>query len=221
MDREKVRALLEAVARGATDPEAALRRLSALPFEDLGFARLDVHRALRQGVPETVFCPGKTPAQTVAILQRLADHHENVLANGCDSGLLDALAASCVPHRIYADARIAVVRPAAVEGIGLVAVVSAGTADQPVAEEVTVTAEVMGNRVERFFNRLKQFRRIATRYDKLGVNFFAFVKLASMRIWLRSMSPRPSTSTLRRISSARASGSCASFGAKPHSMTMF
>jgi pyridinium-3,5-biscarboxylic acid mononucleotide synthase len=168
VDREKVRALLEAVARGATDPEAALRRLSALPVEDLGFARLDVHRALRHGVSETVFCPGKTSEQVLAILRRLADHHDNILATRIDAGVIEALRASGLPHRIHADARIAVVRPAPVDGVGLLAVMSAGTADQPVAEEAAVTAEVMGNRVERLYDcGVAGLHRLVSSLDRL------------------------------------------------------
>ena len=80
MDREKVRELLEAVAAGAMAPEQALARLRALPVEDLRFARVDLHRSLRHGVPEAVFCQGKTPEQVVAIVRRLAEEHDNVLA---------------------------------------------------------------------------------------------------------------------------------------------
>jgi len=80
MDREKVRALLEEVAAGALAPEQALARLRTLPYEDLRFARVDLHRSLRHGVPEAVYCAGKTPEQVVAIVERLAQHHDNVLA---------------------------------------------------------------------------------------------------------------------------------------------
>src|SRR5262245_50156180 len=80
MDPARVLELLLAVQNGRVSPEEALARLRRLPFEDLGYARVDTHRALRAGAPETVYCPGKTPDQIVAILARLAESHVNVLA---------------------------------------------------------------------------------------------------------------------------------------------
>src|SRR2546427_763043 len=87
VDREAVRALLEHVQAGRIDVDAAVRKLRRLPYEDLRFAKVDHHRALRGGAPEAVFCPGKTPAQVVAIVRRLADHHANVLAPRADQAL--------------------------------------------------------------------------------------------------------------------------------------
>ena len=84
MDREALRALLEDLRAGRVDVDAAVARLRALPFEDLGFAKIDHHRALRGGAPEAVFCLGKTPAQVVAILERLIVHHPNILATRAD-----------------------------------------------------------------------------------------------------------------------------------------
>jgi NCAIR mutase (PurE)-related protein len=152
MDREKVRALLEAVATGAVTPEHALGRLRSLPFEDLSFARVDVHRSLRHGVPEAVYCRGKTASQVVAIARRLATDHDNVLCTRAEEATVDALLGSGLECRVHADARLVVVKPRPADGIGLVVVVSAGTADMPVAEEAAVTAETMGNRVERLYD---------------------------------------------------------------------
>jgi len=152
VDREKVRALLEAVAAGIATPDEALGRLRDLPVQDLRFARVDVHRSLRHGVPEAVFCPGKTPEQVVAIAQRLAESHENILCTRATPVVFEALIASGLPCRVHEAARIAVVKPRDVDGVGLIAVVSAGTSDVPVAEEAAVTAEAMGNRVERVFD---------------------------------------------------------------------
>ena len=152
MDREALRQLLDAVAAGTRSPAEAFARLRDLPVQELGFARVDTHRALRHVVPEAVFCPGKTPGQVVAILGRLAEHHANVLATRADGAVLDAIAASGLAHRLHPEARLAVVNPLAREGDGLIAVVSAGTADQPVAEEAALTAEAMGNRVERLYD---------------------------------------------------------------------
>src|SRR5207245_2949357 len=92
VDREAVRALLEDVQAGRIDVDAAVRKLRGLPYEDLRFAKVDHHRALRGGAPEAVFCPGKTPAQVVAIVRRLAEHHANVLATRADAAVPSALA---------------------------------------------------------------------------------------------------------------------------------
>ena len=149
MDRAKVEALLQGVASGRVSPTDALTRLRDLPMEDLGFAKVDLHRALRHGVPEAIFCQGKTPAQVVAIARRLAESHANVLATRADPAVIAALEGSGLPCEVHAAARIVVIRPEGGPGTGLIAVVSAGTADLPVAEEAAVTAEAMGNRVER------------------------------------------------------------------------
>ena len=152
MDREKVKALLEAVAAGSVTADQALVGLRNLPVEDLRFARVDLHRSLRHGVPEAVFCQGKTPEQVVAIAERLATEHDNILCTRADRPVVDALLGSGLPCRVHAPSRLVVVKPAAHEGVGLIVVVSAGTSDSPVAEEGAVTAETMGNRVERLYD---------------------------------------------------------------------
>jgi len=169
VDREKVRALLEAVAGGTTTPEQALARLRALPVDDLGFARVDLHRSLRHGVPEAVFCEGKTPGQVVAIVRRLAESHDNVLATRAAPEVVAALLESGLPCRVHEDARIVVVRPVPTDGVGLIVVVSAGTADLPVAEEAAVTAEAMGNAVERLFDcGVAGLHRLVPHLDRLN-----------------------------------------------------
>jgi pyridinium-3,5-biscarboxylic acid mononucleotide synthase len=152
LDPDKLRALLAAVQAGQLSLDDALVRLRRLPFEDLGFARIDTHRALRSGAPETVFCQGKSPEQIVRILGRLAEVHRNVLATRATPAIYDAARAAGVPVAWYDTARILVGNPEPVESVGLVAVVSAGTSDAPVAEEAAVTAEVRGNRVERIYD---------------------------------------------------------------------
>ncbi len=149
MDRDALRRLLGEVQDGRVDVDAALARLAALPFEDLGFARVDHHRALRAGGPEAVFCPGKTAEQVIAIVSRLAAHHANVLATRCEANLAAAVEAAGVACAYHPIARLLVVRPEPVEGVGLIAVAAAGTADLPVAEEAALVAEALGNRVER------------------------------------------------------------------------
>jgi len=169
MDREKVRELLDAVAAGALAPDQALARLRDLPVEDLHFARVDLHRSLRHGVPEAVFCQGKTPAQVLAIVTRLAKAHDNILATRADAAVIAALEGSGLPLRVHAEARLVVVKPKAQEGVGLIAVVSAGTSDVPVAEEAAVTAEAMGNRVERLYDcGVAGLHRLVPHLDRLN-----------------------------------------------------
>jgi pyridinium-3,5-biscarboxylic acid mononucleotide synthase len=149
MDKDRLARLLDDVRAGRVSVDAAMTRLAGLPFEDLGFAKVDQHRALRAGGPEAVFCPGKTPEQVVAIVERLAAHHRNVLATRCDAAVVAAVEAAGLPCAYHAVARLLVVRPERGEGVGLVVVAAAGTADVPVAEEAALVAEALGNRVER------------------------------------------------------------------------
>ncbi len=169
MDREALRKLLEEVEGGRLDVESALARLRHLPYEDLCFAKVDHHRALRGGAAEAVFCPGKTPEQVVAIVTRLAEHHANVLATRADRSQADAVAAAGLPHAYHAEARLLIVRPEPVEGVGLVVVAAAGTADLPVAEEAALVAEALGNRVERIYDcGVAGLHRLLDHYDLLA-----------------------------------------------------
>jgi len=134
-------------------PDEAVSRLRHLPFEDLGFAKVDHHRALRQGMPEVIFSQGKTPAQVAKIFSRLAEHEGNVLATRATEEQFRAVA-SQIPKVAYRpEARaITLHRDRKRYGKGIVAVVSAGTSDIPVAEEAVVTAELMGNRVQHLYD---------------------------------------------------------------------
>ncbi|HSF05826.1 MAG TPA: nickel pincer cofactor biosynthesis protein LarB [Methylomirabilota bacterium] len=169
MDRENLRALLQDVSAGRVDIPEALRRLQRLPFEDLGFARIDQHRALRAGGPEAIFCPGKSPGQVVAIARRLAADHVNVLATRADAATAAAVAAAGLPTIYHAEARLLIVRPAPTEGMGLIVVAAAGTADLPVAEEAALVAEALGNRVERIYDcGVAGLHRLLASYDTLA-----------------------------------------------------
>jgi len=128
VDREAIRALLEDLRAGRVDVDTAVGKLRDLPFEDLGFAKVDHHRALRGGAPEAVFCPGKTPAQVVAIVERLAGHHTNILATRADRSVADAVATAGLPHVYHAEARLVIVRPESGAGLGLIAVYDCGVA---------------------------------------------------------------------------------------------
>jgi NCAIR mutase (PurE)-related protein len=169
VDREKVRQLLEAVAAGSLAPAEAMARLRDLPVDDLRFARVDLHRSLRHGVPEAVFCQGKTPMQVVAIVQRLADAHDNILATRAEADVIAALEGSGLPVHVHAEARLVVIKPRPIDGVGLIVVVSAGTSDMAVAEEAAVTAETMGNRVERLFDcGVAGLHRLVPHLDRLN-----------------------------------------------------
>jgi NCAIR mutase (PurE)-related protein len=151
--QERLRDLLEQVQRGEASVEEALKRLRGFPYEDLDFARLDSHRSLRTGFPEVVFCPGKAVEQIVQIVARLQAHEGRVMAARAAPEVAEALQQRFPDAVYHAAARMVVLgEPAQPHTRGAVLVVSAGTADIPVAEEAAVTAETMGSRVERLFD---------------------------------------------------------------------
>lgn len=153
MNTESIRKLFEQVRAGKLSPDDAVERLRHLPFEDLGFAKVDHHRALRVGMPEVVFGERKTPSQVAAIFKRLAKHGRNVLATRATKEQFAVVKKSVRGAKYEAAARAIVLRrDGKFYGKGVIAVVSAGTSDVPVAEEAVVTAEVMGNRVERIYD---------------------------------------------------------------------
>ena len=153
MDQDQLRSLLEEVRSGATDIPAAIDRMRHLPFEDLGFAKIDHHRALRHGMPEVVFAKGKTPEQVVAIAQRLQEHSHNVLITRADAECGNAVTniLECAEYFPLSGV-IRLWRDRTVHGKGVITVVCAGTSDMPVAEEAYLTAEVMGNPVETIYD---------------------------------------------------------------------
>jgi len=152
MRSETLRQLLEQFKNGALDTETVLERLKALPFEDLGFARIDNHRALRTGVPEVIFCQGKTVAQIQQLVLRISQYHHNVLATRAGRDVFDGIREVISDCRYHELARLVVVKPRPVAQVGKIAVVSAGTTDLPVAEEAAVTAEMLGGRVKRIYD---------------------------------------------------------------------
>jgi NCAIR mutase (PurE)-related protein len=152
MTPDRLRELLAAVARGEVAPEAAAERLADLPYADLGYAKLDLHRELRNGLPEAVFGEGKTEAELVAIARRLYEAHGRVLVTRLAPGPAAGLAAA-LPGALYHErARVLTAGepPAGAPGVAPpIAVVAAGTADLAVAEEAAVCAEHFGLPVER------------------------------------------------------------------------
>jgi NCAIR mutase (PurE)-related protein len=153
LNEESLRALLESIRAGQTDIEAGLDRLRRLPFDDMGFAHVDSHRALRAGFPEVVLCAGKRTEHVVAIMARLAEGPGPVLATRAAPEVFAAVR-EAVPQARYHDlARAIVYEPTPLpRRPGRILVISAGTADLPVAEEAAVTAEVLGNAVERLYD---------------------------------------------------------------------
>ena len=153
MNADSIRKLFEQVRAGELSPDDAVNRLRHLPFEDLGFAKVDHHRALRAGMPEVVFGERKTPTQVGQIFARLARHGGNVLATRATAEQFKAVKKK-VNKAEYRELARAIVlqRDKTKYGKGIIAVVSAGTSDIPVAEEAVVTAELMGNDVEHFYD---------------------------------------------------------------------
>jgi NCAIR mutase (PurE)-related protein len=154
MNRDRVRALLHAVRQGELDPEQALESLARLPFVDVPDARGDTHRALRHGLPEVVYAPGKTAEQIAAIARALRQAGQDVLVTRVEPGLAAELRAAVADAGYDERARLLWIGPEAVPvvGKGTIAVVCAGTADIPVAAEAAGVACRFGNRVEAIFD---------------------------------------------------------------------
>jgi len=151
MNPNHLRDMLEQVRTGNVSPEQAMERLKGMPFEDLGFAKVDHHRALRKGFPEVIFGGGKTAAQIVEITQRLHESEQNVLITRLEANVAADVCAALPALQYHPHARLATLlrHPVEITGRGAILVVCAGTSDLPVAEEAAHTAELLGNRVER------------------------------------------------------------------------
>jgi pyridinium-3,5-biscarboxylic acid mononucleotide synthase len=177
MDERDIRLLLEAVQTGRLKAASAVERLKRLPFEDLGFAKIDHHRNLRQGYPEVIFAQGKTPHQVAQIvrgmLREKASH--NILITRAHKEIYSAI---CKMNRLRGARQakfyplsgvIAIPRSRAILGKGLILVVSAGTSDIPVAEEALVAAEMLGNRAESLYDvGVAGLHRLLEHHEKLA-----------------------------------------------------
>lgn len=150
-EEARMQGLLEQVRSGEVSVKDALDRLRNLPFEDIGFARVDHHRALRRGIPETVFCQGKTPPQVAAIVERLAARAEPILATRASQAVFETVRAVVPAATFRPLSRVIIVgeMPPVAPDAPYVLVVTAGTSDLPVAEEAALTARACGSRVER------------------------------------------------------------------------
>ncbi len=152
MDKANLLKLMEEVRSGATSPDDAADRLRDLPFEDLGFAKVDHHRSLRQGFPETIFAQGKTPEQVVEIIRCMKERGSHVLATRCSPETVAAVLAAHPEAKHHDMARALTLGESPEKLDGFIAVLCAGTSDMPVGEEAAVTCETMGCRVERIYD---------------------------------------------------------------------
>ena len=148
MHTSTLRTLLQQLKGGDLSIDQAMARLRTLPFEPLGYANVDHHRMLRQGVPEAILCEGKTEAQIVGIARGILKQGATVLATRADAKVARALKRLRKTTVYHQAARVAVIQQGSLKTQGDVLVVTAGTADIPVAEEAKVTASVLGSRVE-------------------------------------------------------------------------
>ncbi|QDR80344.1 Pyridinium-3,5-biscarboxylic acid mononucleotide synthase [Sporomusa termitida] len=154
MDINYVSSLLKEFKAGGLSLDEALEKLKILPYEDLEFAKLDHHRLLRQGFAEVVFCQGKTVAQVLAIMDRLAAYNRNILATRATPEMYEAVKNSMPDAKYHELARLIAIerQPPPADQDRVILVMSAGTSDIPVAEEAAVTAEMMGNVVRRVYD---------------------------------------------------------------------
>jgi len=153
MNSDELKKLLEDVKDGTVEIEQAYKEIKALPYEDLGFAKLDHHRNIRNGYPEVIYCEGKTNKQIVEIIQRLMLKNNNILATRASREVYDAISEVICEAEYHVEARVVVVkRHKIVVTEKKIAVITAGTSDIPVAEEAAITAEVLGNQVVRIYD---------------------------------------------------------------------
>jgi NCAIR mutase (PurE)-related protein len=154
VNEETLKGILQAFREGRLDLPGTVERLRTLPFEDLGFARVDHHRVLRRGFPEVIFGEGKSPEQIVSVMRALLSKEAPVLVTRVDAAKAGAVRKE-IPAAAYHElARALTVRPLEIpkRGRGTIMVVAAGTSDIPVAEEAVITAEMMGSQVERLYD---------------------------------------------------------------------
>lgn len=152
MEQDRILQILQQVKTGALSPEQAMLDLKMCPFEDLGYAKVDHHRALRQGVPEVVFGSGKTPSQIVGITRSMTARGGSVLITRLSPDKAEAVAEEiAISYDPVSRIAIAGERPVP-DAKGHIVVATGGTSDIPVAEEAAVTAEALGNPVERLYD---------------------------------------------------------------------
>jgi NCAIR mutase (PurE)-related proteins len=169
MDRSYLKDILDQVAKGEVPTSEAMELLKDLPFRDLGFANIDEHRNIRTGYPETVYCEGKTPEQVAAIMDGMRGNNSNILGTRASKEVFDKVREIISEAEYHEAARMIVVsKTNKVVSEKIIAVVTAGTSDIPVAEEAAITAEMMGNRVERIYDvGVAGIHRLFARMDRI------------------------------------------------------
>lgn len=170
MDDKQLRELLESCCAGRTTIEEGMALLKNLPYEDLGFAKIDHHRSIRQGFPEVIFCQGKTVEQVATIANSLAGQHRNLLATRATREMYNAVKQSVPDAEYHELSRLITVKRdhASVDPERFILVVTAGTGDIPVAEEAAITAQMMGNVVKTVYDvGVAGIHRLIAQYNLL------------------------------------------------------
>jgi len=170
MDQVYLENILNQVARGKMDTQEAMEHLKDLPFQDIGFANIDQHRNIRIGQAETVYCEGKTPEQVAAIIDKMREKNSTVLGTRASAEVFQYVKAIVPEAEYHSQARMIVVKSKKEELFTkkTIAVVTAGTSDIPVAEEAAITAESMGNPVDRIYDvGVAGIHRLLSKMDRL------------------------------------------------------
>ncbi|MGM0370705.1 MAG: nickel pincer cofactor biosynthesis protein LarB [Bacillota bacterium] len=170
MKKKDIENILENVKEGDLEVDQALDNLRDLPFEDLGYAKVDHHRDLRNGYPEVIYCEGKTTDEIKGIVEKMMERNKNILATRADEEVYEALQELTADLEYHERARIVVIQKEEVElSESKILVMTGGTSDLAVAEEAAITAEVMGNRVERAYDvGVAGLHRLLAQKDKMA-----------------------------------------------------
>lgn len=152
MERTQLLKLLESIAQGELTPLNALEKLKNFPYQDLGFAKIDSHRYLRNGNSEVIYCPGKTVEQIVRIFTNMSEYAQNIIATRANQEIYQAVKLALPEAEFFETAKIIALWREHKETKGEIGIISAGTADLPVAEEAAVTATILGSKVTRIYD---------------------------------------------------------------------
>lgn len=152
MDKDLLKTILTSVAEGKMSPREAMEKMADFPYQDLGFAKIDSQRSLRNGNAEVIYCPGKDPDQVVEIFQTLAEQSQNVMATRANRKLFLKVKGKLPDVQYFEKAKIIALWRNPIKTSGKIGVISAGTADLGVAEEAVITAEILGSNVERIYD---------------------------------------------------------------------
>lgn len=169
MDEKFLKQLLDSVKNGEVQTEDAVKQLKRLPYEDMGYVKIDHHRKLRTGKGEVIYCAGKTPEQSASIFEKLMEYNGRALGTRADAATFEAVKERVPEAKYYESARIiAAIRGEEQTAIGKIVVATGGTSDLPVAEEAAITAEFYGNNVIRLYDvGVAGIHRLLMNTDKL------------------------------------------------------